>query len=142
VLEYPYSPPFSSAMDIVNTLGTVAENMLAGMNQGLSPEEFEKLFTGNGDSCFFLDCREPDNAGPYLERHPDKWHNIPQGKLRERLDEIPKDKTVVLICNTGIRSYEGQITLEQAGFKDVLNLHGGMAALKQSGRDPLKIQNG
>ncbi|MBI4806010.1 MAG: FAD-dependent oxidoreductase [Desulfovibrio sp.] len=139
VLEYPYSPPFSSAMDIVNTLGTVAENMLAGMNQGLSPEEFEKLFAGNGDSCFFLDCREPDNAGPYLERHPGKWHNIPQGKLRERLGEIPKDKTVVLICNTGIRSYEGQITLEQAGFKDVQNLHGGMAALKQSGRDPLKM---
>lgn len=139
VLEYPYSPPFSSAMDIVNTLGTVAENMLAGMNQGLSPEEFEKLFTGNGDSCFFLDCREPDNAGPYLERHPDKWHNIPQGKLRQHLNEIPRDKTVVLICNTGIRSYEGQITLGQAGFKNVLNLHGGMAALKQSGRDPLEM---
>jgi len=136
VLEYPYSPPFSSAMDIVNTVGTVAENMLAGMNQGVSPEEFGRLFQEKGEACFFLDCREPDNAGPYLERHPGVWHNIPQGQLRERLDEVPRDKAVVLICNTGIRSYEAQITLEQAGFKDVLNLHGGMAALKQSGEDP------
>ncbi|WP_243360313.1 FAD-dependent oxidoreductase [Fundidesulfovibrio terrae] len=138
VLEYPYSPPFSSAMDIVNTVGTVAENMLAGLNQGISAEQFEAYFEGKQDSCFFLDCREPDNAGPYLTRHPGKWHNIPQGQLRDRLDEIPRDKTVVLICNTGIRSYEGQITLEQAGFKDVLNVHGGMAGLKQSGLDPLK----
>jgi len=136
VLEYPYSPPFSSAMDIVNTVGTVAENMLAGMNQGVSPEEFGRLFEQKGESCFFLDCREPDNAAPYLQRHPDVWHNIPQGQLRERLGEIPRDKNVVLVCNTGIRSYEAQITLEQAGFKDVLNLHGGMAALRQSGKDP------
>ena len=139
VLEYPYSPPFSSAMDIVNTLGTVAENMLAGMNQGVSPEEFERLFKKPEGEHFFLDCREPDNAGPYLECHPGKWHNIPQGKLRSRLDEVPKDRQVVLICNTGIRSYEAQITLEQAGFKDVLNVHGGMAALKQSGKDPLEM---
>ena len=138
VLEYPYSPPFASAMDIVNTLGTVADNMLAGMNQGLSPSEFERLFDGDGKQCFFLDCREPDNAAPYLEGHPGKWHNIPQGQLRRRLEEVPRDKTVVLICNTGIRSYEAQITLEQAGYKDVLNLHGGMAALRQSGADPLK----
>lgn len=136
VLEYPYSPPFSSAMDIVNTVGTVAENMLAGMNQGVSPEEFARLFEQKGEACFFLDCREPDNAAPYLERHPGVWHNIPQGQLRERLGEIPRDKAVVLVCNTGIRSYEAQITLEQAGFKDVLNLHGGMAALRQSGEDP------
>ncbi|WP_243310661.1 FAD-dependent oxidoreductase [Fundidesulfovibrio agrisoli] len=138
LLEYPYSPPFASAMDIVNTLGTVADNMLAGKNQGLDPASFCELFDADSQEHYFLDCREPDNAAPYLEKHPGKWHNIPQGQLRSRLDEVPRDKTVVLVCNTGIRSYEAQITLEQAGFKGVLNLHGGMAALKQSGADPLK----
>jgi NADPH-dependent 2,4-dienoyl-CoA reductase/sulfur reductase-like enzyme/rhodanese-related sulfurtransferase len=139
VLEYPYSPPFSSAMEIVNTLGAVAENMLAGLNRGIAPEKFETLFKDREPGYFFLDCREPDNAGPYLSKHPDAWRNIPQGQLRARLAEIPRDKRIVLICNTGIRSYEGQITLEEAGFKDVLNLHGGMAALKQSGRDPMDM---
>ncbi|MFZ5427070.1 MAG: FAD-dependent oxidoreductase [Thermodesulfobacteriota bacterium] len=138
VLEYPYSPPFSSAMDIVNTVGTVAGNMLAGMNQGVTPEEFTALFDKGDKACFFLDCREPDNAGPYLEAFPDKWHNIPQGQIRRRLDEIPRDRQVVMICNTGIRSYEAQITLEQAGFRGVLNVHGGMAGLRQSGMDPLR----
>jgi len=136
ILEYPYSPPFSSAMDIVNTAGTVAENMLAGYNQGISAEEFTRRLEAADPSCFFLDCREQDNAAPYLEAHPGVWHNIPQGQLRARLDEIPRDRTVVLVCNTGIRSYEGQITLQQAGFKDVRNVHGGMAGLKQSGLDP------
>lgn len=138
VLEYPYSPPFSSAMDIVNTVGTVADNMLAGLNQGISPEQFARLFETGGKSCFFLDCREPDNAGPYQQAFPGKWENIPQGQLRARLDEIPRDRQVVLMCNTGIRSYEAQITLEEAGFKDVQNVHGGMAGLRQSGLDPLK----
>jgi len=138
VLEYPYSPPFSSAMDIVNTAGTVADNLLAGYNKGITPEQFSEMFQGQDQSCYFLDCREPDNAGPYLSACPDKWHNIPQGQIRDRLDEIPRDRQVVLVCNTGIRSYESQIALEQAGFKDVLNVHGGMAALRQSGLDPLK----
>jgi len=138
VLEYPYSPPYASAMDIINTVGTVAENMLSGMNQGISAEEFERLFAEKGEDRFFLDCREADNAEPYLERFPGAWHNIPQGQLRKRLDEIPRDRSVVIICNTGMRSYEAQITLKEAGFTDVVNVHGGMAALRQSGLDPLK----
>jgi len=138
VLEYPYSPPYASAMDIVNTVGTVAENMLSGMNQGISAEEFARLFDQNGEDRFFLDCREPDNAEPYLERFPGAWHNIPQGQLHKRLDEIPRDRSVVLVCNTGMRSYEAQIALKKAGFTDVANVHGGMAALRQSGLDPLK----
>jgi len=138
VLEYPYSPPYSSAMDIVNTVGAVAENMLAGMNRGVSAAEFSRMFAEDGAKAFFLDCREPDNAGPYCDCHPGVWRNIPQGRLRERLEDIPRDRAVVLVCNTGIRSYEAQITLQEAGFTDVLNLHGGMAALKMSGRDPKK----
>lgn len=135
-LEFPYSPPYSQAMDIVNTLGNVADNMLAGMNQGMSPAEFSRLFAGEGrENCFFLDCREPDNAAPYLERHPDRWRNIPQGQLAARLAEVPRDKTVVLICNTGSRSYEAQLALTRAGLGDVRNLHGGVAALRQSGLD-------
>ncbi len=137
-LEFPYSPPYASAMDIVNTLGNLADNMLAGMNAGMSGKEFAGVFAKDSGQCFFLDCREADNAGPYLARHPGKWHNIPQGKLRERLAEVPRDKPVVIICNTGIRSYESQIILGEAGIQDVENVHGGMAALKQCGYDLLE----
>jgi len=134
--EMAYSPPFSAAMDILNTLGNMADNVLAGMNRGLGPAEFEAFWKQRKENnSFFLDCREPADAEPYLEKYPEDWHNIPQGKISQRLAKIPKDKTVVLICNTGGRSYEAQITLDDNGFEDVINLHGGIAALKRWGMD-------
>ena len=65
--------------------------------------------------------------------HPDRWHNIPQGELRERLAEVPRDKKIVLMCNTGARSYEALVTLVHMGFNDVRSVEGGMAATRASG---------
>ncbi|QJB56807.1 FAD-dependent oxidoreductase [Pseudodesulfovibrio sp. zrk46] len=133
-LEVAYSPPFASAMDVLNTVANVADNILMGTNEGISTEEFEKQWaereTGND---FFLDCRELGNAEPYLNRHPVFWNHIPQGELARRLDEVPRDKRIILLCNTGTRSYEAQVVLKHAGYEDVVNVDGGMAAVKQSG---------
>jgi rhodanese-related sulfurtransferase len=85
-----------------------------------------------------LDCREWGNAGPFVEKYPEHWKSIPQGQLRTRLAEVPGDKKLVLICNTGVRSYEAQITLDQMGIKDSYNLQGGMAAVKKWGIDLLE----
>jgi len=133
-LEMAYSPPFSSAMDILNTLGAMADNARSGRNRGVGPEGFEEIWAQRDSGAYhFLDCREIGDARQYLEKLPKYWHSIPQGKILERLDEIPRDKTVVLVCNTGGRSYEAQIMLEEQGITDVINLHGGMAALHQWG---------
>jgi len=133
-LEYPYSPPYSSAMDVVNNVGNLADNVLAGLNEGVGPLEFMRLWEAReAGECVFLDCREPANAEALLARHPDAWNNIPQGKILERLDEIPRDKPLVLICNSGGRSYEAMISLKAKGFDKVMNLHGGMAGLKFCG---------
>lgn len=133
-LEVAYSPPFASAMDVLNTAANVADNMLAGINSGIDAREFRRLWDEreNGDH-FFLDCRELGNAQPFLERHPLHWNHIPQGELARRLDEVPEDSKIVLVCNTGTRSYEAQVTLRHAGFEDVINVDGGMSALRQSG---------
>ena len=63
---------------------------------------------------------------------PDIWKSIPQDQLPQRLDEVPPDRQVILVCNTGVRSFEAQIALDQAGLGNCLNLQGGMAALKKS----------
>lgn len=135
-LEMAYSPPFAAAMDILNTLANLADNALIGINRGVGPDGFKELWEkrDQGD-CYFLDCREVADATEFVERNPEHWHNIPQGKLLEHLDEIPKDKPVVLICNTGARSYEAQVMLDDKGFKDVINVQGGMAAIKKYGVD-------
>jgi rhodanese-related sulfurtransferase len=133
-LEMAYSPPFAAALDILNVLGNATENILAGRNRGIHVDEFTALWAARNDQrAYILDCRERANVTELLSAHPEHWHNIPQGELRGRLDEIPRDARVVLICNTGARSYEAFITLAHAGFKDVVSVEGGMTAVLAAG---------
>jgi len=137
VLELPYSPPFNSAMDIVNLLGNVGDNVLAGRNTSVDPLEFATLFDDrDSDALFFIDCREKPNAEPYLAAYPGVWHSIPQGQLSRRLDEVPRDRKIVLVCNSGARSYEAFVILAHAGYKNVVNVAGGMSGLTKAGVDP------
>ncbi|MFC1531860.1 FAD-dependent oxidoreductase [Thermodesulfobacteriota bacterium] len=133
-LELAYSPPFSSAMDILNALGNTAENILEGKNRVINMDEFCELWqTKEEGGTFFLDCRGPGNAESFVNKYPLFWKNIPQEKLMERIDEVPKNRKILLICNTGVRSYEAQVTLDHMGIRDSYNLQGGMAAVKKWG---------
>ena len=135
-LELTYSPPFSAAMDILNALGNTAENILAGKNRVIDPDQLFDLWQQRKDGrVCFLDCRGWGNAEPFVKKYPDHWKSIPQDELRDRLAEVPQDKQIVLICNTGVRSYEAQGVLDQAGVRQTYNLQGGVAALKKLGVD-------
>ncbi len=136
-LEMAYSPPFAAALDILNVLGGAAENILAGRNRGIHADEFASLWAGrvasNGDGPVFLDCRERSNAEDLLTRHPAHWRNIPQGELAGRLAELPRNRPIVLVCNTGARAYESFVTLAHHGFRDVVCVEGGMTAIMAAG---------
>ena len=135
-MELAYSPPFTAAMDILNALGNTADNILNGMNRVVDVEEFSDMWNEKKrEETYFLDCRGWGNAEPFVTKYPLHWKSIPQDELRTRLAEVPKNKRIVLICNTGVRSYEAQITLDQMGIKNTLNLQGGIAALKKWGAD-------
>jgi rhodanese-related sulfurtransferase len=137
-LELAYSPPFSSAMDILNALGNTAENILQQKNRTIDVDQFAAEWKNREtNDTLFLDCRGLGNAKPFMEKYPIHWKSIPQDELRRRLNEVPRDKKILLICNTGVRSYEAQITLDQLGIKDTLNLQGGIAAVKKWGFDIL-----
>ena len=79
-------------MDIVNALGNTADNILAGRTRVVDVDQFARWWEkrDNGETLF-LDCREWGNAGPFVEKYPEHWRNIPQGELRERLAEVPRD---------------------------------------------------
>jgi len=135
-LELLYAPPFSAAMDIVNALGNTAENVLRGKNKLIDVDQFAKWWQDrDGSEAVFLDCRGWGNAKPFAEKYPGDWKSIPQDELKKRMDEVPRDKPVVLICNTGVRSYEAQLNLRQKGITDTYNLQGGMATVKKWGLD-------
>ena len=135
-LEILYSPPFAAAMDIINVVGNVAENILEDRCRPVGQEEFEHLWKGReSEEVFFLDARVGRDAAPFLAKYPRHWHSIPQDEIAARFSEVPKDKPVILVCNTGLRSYEAQLDLVAQGFNNVRSVLGGMSSAKRLGTD-------
>jgi NADPH-dependent 2,4-dienoyl-CoA reductase/sulfur reductase-like enzyme/rhodanese-related sulfurtransferase len=136
-MEVAYSPPFASAMDILNAAANVAENMIDGLNITIDPEEFCSVFleseaSSPQDICV-LDVRSPANANPYVERFGDRWVNIPQEEIKYRLNEIPAAKELILVCNSGARSYEVLRQIQAKLGRSGRNLQGGVAIFKMGG---------
>lgn len=133
-MEVAYSPPFASALDIVNAAANTAENILDGLNRTLSIDEFEQCFIKEqADDAVCLDVRGPANAAPFVDQYGERWINIPQETLKYRMADVPRDKRLFVICNSGVRSYEALRQLEAEGMCEAVNVQGGVAALKKSG---------
>ncbi|MCF8110302.1 MAG: FAD-dependent oxidoreductase [Desulfobacteraceae bacterium] len=133
-LELAYSPPFASAMDIVNAVANAAENYLDCYYSPAHLEDFLECW--NDRDCgkyFFLDCRAEADAKPFEEKYPDIWKSIPHDQLENRIDEVPRDKILILVCNTGVRSYEAQVNLAAHGITDTVSLGTGIAGMKECG---------
>ena len=118
-LELCYAPPFSSAKDPVNMLGFVAENIVSGKLKQFFWHDVENL--ARDGSVFLLDTRTPYEV---MYGKIDGFVNIPLDELRERIDEIPKDKPVYVHCHSGLRSYLACRILTGNGY-DCYNLAGG-----------------
>lgn len=127
MLETGYAPPFASAMDIINNAGNVLENILDDRNRPMDAETFFQAFRKN--EITVIDVRDPKEAEPFTQKYKERWLNIPQALLLSRLNEIPKDTPVCLVCGTGARSYECQTILNQNGFDNTRNVQGGHAML-------------
>jgi rhodanese-related sulfurtransferase len=79
-----------------------------------------------------LDVRHPREAEPFIEQFgSDRWLALPYDEVRERYRELPNDKTLVIVCNAGSRSYETQLYLRQVGIERTLVLAGGMNVVRR-----------
>jgi NADPH-dependent 2,4-dienoyl-CoA reductase/sulfur reductase-like enzyme/rhodanese-related sulfurtransferase len=133
-LEVAYAPPFAAALDIVNAVANTLENILDGYNRTIEVAEFEQCFlTDKAADTLCLDVRGAANAAPYVDLFGKRWLNIPQETLKDRFGEIPPDKRLFVVCNSGVRSYEALRQLETVGLCNAVNVQGGLAALKKSG---------
>lgn len=112
--ELCYAPQFGSAKDPVNFSGMVAVDVLKG---DMPLTHWDEL--GDG---MILDVREPFELAV---ENVEGAVNIPLGQLRDRLDELPRDKTINVFCRSGQRSYYATRVLLQNGF-EVKNISGGM----------------
>jgi rhodanese-related sulfurtransferase len=111
-LELCYAPPYGSAKDPVNMAGFLASNVL----RGDMPVEYPQRLAAGVDEAeaFVLDVRSREE---YEAGHVEGAYLIPVDELRDRLDEVPRDRPVLAYCKSGLRSYLATRILRQKGFE-------------------------
>ena len=120
-IELCYAPPYSSAKDPVNILGMNADNILKGF--------FKPAFYEDLKDAILIDVR---NFQTYSRETIDGAKHIytPDLRVREKYKELPRDKKIVLFCNTGFQSYVASRILVQRGFENVYSLCAGIELYK------------
>ncbi|MBE6298113.1 MAG: pyridine nucleotide-disulfide oxidoreductase [Bacteroidales bacterium] len=119
-IEHAYAPPYSSAKDPVAISGYVANNILSGK---MTPLYWREMLEADKSKVTIVDVRTKDEASL---GSIDGAINIPLDELRERINEIPRNKAVYLFCEVGLRGYLASNILKENGYNDVRNLIGGL----------------
>ena len=122
-LELTYAPPYGSAKDVINQAAFVASNIIKG---DATPIHFDEV-TNLNDNQVLLDVRNPaelENVG-FISGAI----NIPVDQLRQRMNELPKDKEIIIYCQVGLRGNVAYRQLVNNGFK-ARNLIGGYRTFK------------
>ena len=116
-LELTYAPPFGSAKDVVNMAGYAALNIMEKITDNIQLHELE---AARERGAYLVDVR---TEAEFKRDSIPGFVNLPLNDLRERMNELPKDKEIILSCLSGQRSYIASRLLDQNGF-DVKNLDG------------------
>ncbi|MHA2738252.1 FAD-dependent oxidoreductase [Vibrio harveyi] len=117
-LELTYAPPYGSAKDVINQAAFVANNIIKGDATAIHFDEIDNL----SEDQVLLDVRNPgelESVG-----FIDGAINIPVDQLRQRMNELSKDKEIVIYCQVGLRGNVAYRQLVNSGFK-ARNLLGG-----------------
>ena len=126
-LDLAYAPPYSTALDVVITASNAARNKLDGLYESIKPEDLRKKLSA-GEEIVLLDVRSEEEV-KQRKLEGEAVVHVPILELRERAEELPKDKMIVTVCQIGLRSYVAARILKGLGFRDVKALEGGMAFL-------------
>jgi rhodanese-related sulfurtransferase len=113
--ELCYAPQYGAAKDPVNMAGMVAANVV---RDDVLQAHWKDV---HDEGVFCLDVREP---AEFRDGSVDGAINIPLGQLRDRLEELPRDREIWVKCSVGQRAYYACRLLSQYGFR-VKNLSGG-----------------
>jgi rhodanese-related sulfurtransferase len=123
-LEFCYSPPYNAALDPLHGLGSIALNQEETGVAALGP-------LAERDGRYIVDVRLAEEITDEFPL-PEGAVNIPLHQLRARVDELPRDKPLLMTCAYGTRSSEVARWLASEGFVDVVFLAGG--AMMQAAR--------
>src|SRR5579884_942210 len=94
------------------------------------PEIGIEELAARAPGALVLDVREPEE---YRHGHVPGAVNLPQGDLASRMDELPQDRPLLVICQGGYRSLRAARFLAQMGFQNVASVRGGTEAWQAAG---------
>ncbi|WP_194437157.1 FAD-dependent oxidoreductase [Vibrio fluminensis] len=122
-LELTYAPPYGSAKDVINQAAFVANNIIQGDSTPIHFDQIDNL----SEDQILLDVRNPGERenGNHLSGDI----NIPVDQLRQRINELPKDKEIVIYCQVGLRGNVAYRQLVNNGYR-ARNLIGGFRTYK------------
>lgn len=118
-LELSYAPPFSSAKDPVNIAANMIEDIQKGLVKQFHIDEIEKI--KKRKDSYLIDVRSEKE---FESARIDGFANIPLDILRDKINSIPRDKKLYVMCLSAMRSYIATRILTNFGF-EAYNLSGG-----------------
>ncbi len=125
-MDFAYSPPIGTANDAINMAAYTAENRISGYSPSVTVAELNDFLAGK--DALWIDLRD---TFAFEKAHVQSAVNIPLELLPSKLNELPRDKTIVLYDVTGKKGHQALRTLIGAGFVDVINVSGGFSSLSR-----------
>lgn len=108
-----YFPDFSKAKDIINNMGTLAQEVMSGELKTLALDNLEK------DDILLNVCM-PSSVKYFTKA---KILHLPLAAIRSNISEIPRNKRIILACATGYTAYIAYCLLRQRGFNELYLLN-------------------
>ncbi|MFC1861291.1 FAD-dependent oxidoreductase [Chloroflexota bacterium] len=125
-LDLAYAPPYNSAMDPLHNAANVIRNKQSGFGRAITPMQVKSKLD-NGEDFVLLDVRRKEEWDEYRIDLP-QVKLLPTGELRKKLDTLQKGKETILYCKVGVRAYQSQLVLDDAGFERVKYMDGSIDA--------------
>ncbi|GAB6474907.1 MULTISPECIES: rhodanese-like domain-containing protein [Bacillus] len=92
--------------------------------QNINGKELKSIVGKQGK--YFIDVR---TVGEYRGNHMKGFQNIPLNDLASKTNQLDKNREVIVICQSGLRSKQAAKMLKKLGFQHVINVSGGMNGL-------------
>lgn len=96
----------------------------------VNPREASERLASGPSAPLLIDVRE---AWEFSSGRAKGAKNIPLSQLAKRTGEIPRDREVLLICQSGNRSMSAARYLQQQGITQVVNVSGGTTVWRMQG---------
>lgn len=123
-LEFSYAPPFGMAKDIINLAGYYASNVMLGITNIVEYHELEAYVKKGALVVDVRSERERARHG-YIKGSI----NMPIERFRDEFEDLPRDKEIILYCESGTRSYNAERILKASGYT-AYNLNGSYGIYK------------